>query len=178
MSALNGLPAIDPTRDTYNFFQGPSTETALIREIADERARSENPNRIRLDNERDELNRRRDYNLFQQLQAEGVNLPRTLTLDAIIEGYLEARQERALFEHLQQRGAFRYPNMDKFFRREPARTDKEIYDRLRVSNLPSVYLPFSPFPLLVFFPPILWKLLTSYYLGAWNFLDDLRYVYF
>ncbi|KAL8791865.1 MAG: hypothetical protein Q9195_005527 [Heterodermia aff. obscurata] len=134
MSALHGHPHpnIDPNRDTYDFFQGPSTETALIREIADARTRTENRNRIRLDNENRLFHRRREYQLFQQLQAEGVELPRSLTLDSIVEGYLEARQEQALFEYLQQRGAFRYPNMDKFFRREPALSDREMYEKLRL----------------------------------------------
>ena len=140
MSALHGhpYPNIDPTRDTYNLFQGPSTETALIREIADERTRAENPNRIRLDIENRQYQRRRDYHLFHQLQAEGVHFPRSLTIDSIGEGYLEARQERALFECIQERGGFRYPNMDKFFRREPARTDEEMHETLRVSKSPSV----------------------------------------
>lgn len=147
MSALHGHPhpKIELTGDTYDFFQGPSTETALIREIADERTRAENPNRIRVDNENRQLHRRREYHLFRQLQAEGVDFPGSLTLDSIIEGYLEARQEQALFEYLQERGAFRYPNMDKFFQREPARTDQEIYERLRVSESLSVYPPLTLF---------------------------------
>ena len=137
MSALHGhpYPNIDPARGTYNFFQGPSSDTAQIREMADVRTRAENPNRIWLDNENRQLHRRRDYGLFQQLQAQGVDFPRSLTLDSIIGCYLEARQEQALFEYLRERGAFKYPNMDKFFQREPARTDQEMYEMLRVSKI-------------------------------------------
>ena len=145
MSALHGhpIPNIDPARTGYNFFQGPSTDTAQIREMADRRTRAVNPNRIRLDNENRQLHRRRDYQLFQQLQAQGVVFPRSLTLNAIIDGYLEERQELALFEHLQSRGAFNYPNMDKFFQRQPARTDEEIYEMLRVSKISERSFPLA-----------------------------------
>ena len=139
MSALHGH--LDPAHTMYDFFQGPSQETAQIREMADRRNRAENPGRIRLDQENRQLHRRRDYQLFRTLLAEGVDFPRALTLDSVIEGYLEPRQEQALFEYLQQRGAFKYPNMDKFFQREPTRTDQEMYEMLRVSKISWIYSP-------------------------------------
>lgn len=119
-----------------NLFRGPEREIALIREDIERRAASRNqtnPNRIWLNGEIRRIGCRREFLLYQYLQAEGIDLPSSGTLHPIVGESLDGRQERALFEYMQQQGAFHYPLMDQYFQHHGVRplADEEIHEKLR-----------------------------------------------
>lgn len=99
----------------------PVWDEASIRADIEERAPTlgmRYSNRGWLDEERRRGRRRGEMVLYEQLRAEGVELPALETSDPVTAAQgLDPWQGRALFEYLREQRAFRYPRLQRYFNR-------------------------------------------------------------